>query len=353
MLADAGYEVHLATLNKEGALLDEVSRLDLPEIQEYKLTSFYNLNFLDQLRRCVSYLRRNKIDIVHTHCFYANVFGMTAATLAGVPVRIASKRETGKMRTGPQNFVERLVFDRADAIVVNAAAVREHLIEHSIASDKIRIIYNGLDFSRFADPVPDRVKAAETFGLPTDPNIRFVTLVANLRHNVKNVPNLLRAAKIVQKKISNVNFVVAGEGELESDLKAMASELGVNGNVHFIGACTDVPALLDISDICVLTSTAEGFSNSILEYMAAGKAVVATNVGGAAEAIVDGETGYLIPSGDDPALAARLIELLEDGEKVKRFGAEGRRVVKARFSQDALFAATRDLYNDLLERVGD
>lgn len=352
MQADAGFDVYLATLNKEGVLLEEASAIGLPEIQEYRLTSFYNFNFLSQLRRCVSYLRQNKIDIVHTHCFYANVFGIAAATLAGVPVRIASKRETGKMRTGPQNIVERRAFGRAHAIVVNAAAVRDHLIEHSIEPEKIRIIYNGLDFSRFANSVADKVRAAEKFGLPTDKDIQFVTLVANLRHTVKNVPNLLRAAKIVQAKVPNARFIVAGEGELESDLKTMASELGVSGIVHFIGGCRDVPALLDISEICILTSTAEGFSNSILEYMAAGKAVVATNVGGAAEAIVDGETGYLIPSGDDPALAARLIELLEDGQKAKRFGAEGRRVVTARFSQDVMLTATQDLYSDLLERVG-
>ena len=267
---------------------------------------FTTLNFIKQVRRCAAYLRENKIDLVHTHCFYANIFGMAAATLAGVPVRVASKRETGKMRTAAQDFVEKLAFGRADAIVVNAAAVRDHLIQHSIEPEKIRVIYNGLDFSRFSNSDNDKLRTVESFRLPTDETIRFVTLVANLRHAVKNVPNLLRAAKIVTAKIPDTHFVIAGEGELESDLKSMASELGLNGNVHFIGRCTDVPALLDISDICVLTSTAEGFANSILEYMAAGKAVIATNVGGAAEAIVDGETGYLIPSGDDPALGSQV-----------------------------------------------
>ena len=348
---EGNFDVFLATLNKEGVLLDEVNGLGLPEIEEFKLTSFYNVNFVKQLRRCASYLRENKIDIVHSHCFYANIFGMAAATLAGVPVRVASKRETGKMRTAAQDFVEKLAFGRADAIVVNAAAVRNHLIQNSIEPEKIRIIYNGLDFSRFSNSNPNRLRVFESYGLPADENIRFVTLVANLRHAVKNVPNLLRAAKTVTAKVPDTHFVIAGEGELESDLKEMASELGVAQNVHFIGGCTDVPALLDISDICVLTSTAEGFANSILEYMAAGKAVVATNVGGAAEAIVDGETGYLIPSGDDPALAARLIELLGDGQKTKKFGAEGKRVVSERFSQDAQLTATLKLYKDLLASV--
>ena len=349
--SEASYDVFLATLNKEGVLLDEINSLELPEIEEYKLTSFYNLNFIKQVRRCAAYLRENKIDLVHTHCFYANIFGMAAATLAGVPIRVASKRETGKMRTAAQDFVEKLAFGRADAIVVNAAAVRDHLTQNSIEPEKIRVIYNGLDFSRFSNSDNDKLRTLESFRLPTDETIRFVTLVANLRHAVKNVPNLLRAAKIVTAKIPDAHFVIAGEGELESDLKSMATELGLNGNVHFIGRCTNVPALLDISDICVLTSTAEGFANSILEYMAAGKAVIATNVGGAAEAIVDGETGYLIPSGDDPALAAKLIELLGDGHKAARFGAEGKRVVTERFSQSAQLTATLKLYDDLLASV--
>ena len=198
--ADESFDVFLATLNKEGVLLDEVNGLGLPEIEEFKLTSFYNVNFVKQVRRCAAYLRENKIDLVHTHCFYANIFGMAAATLAGVPVRVASKRETGKMRTAAQDFVEKLAFGRADAIVVNAAAVRDHLIQNSIEPEKIRIIYNGLDFSRFSNSNPDRLRVFESYGLPADENIRFVTLVANLRHAVKNVPNLLRAAKIVTAK---------------------------------------------------------------------------------------------------------------------------------------------------------
>ena len=116
----------------------------------------------------------------------------------------------------------------------------------------------------------------------------------------------LRAAKRVVESQPNAHFVIAGEGELEAELKGLASSHEVAENVHFIGRCGDVPPLLAVSYACVLTSTAEGFSNSILEYMAAGKPVVATNVGGAAEAVADGESGYLVASDDDAAMASRL-----------------------------------------------
>src|SRR5207244_162184 len=106
--------------------------------------------------RCSRYLKENKIDIVHTHDFYTNIFGMAAGALARVPVRIASKRETGGMRSAAQNFIEKLAFRRANAIVANSEAVRNYLVAHSVPADKIHVIYNGIDLDRFTAPAVDR-----------------------------------------------------------------------------------------------------------------------------------------------------------------------------------------------------
>jgi L-malate glycosyltransferase len=342
--ADATFDVFAATLNKEGVLLPEVEHLGL-EIPEFPLTSFYNKNFITEVRRCARYLTDNKVDLVHTHDFYTNVFGMAAATLAGGKARVASKRETGEMRSRGQDMVERLAFGRADRVVVNSSAVREYLGKRGVPAEKTELIYNGLDLARF-EPV-ETVGARERFGLPIDPTIRFVTLVANLRHRVKNVPMLLRAAARLSD-LDRVHFIIAGEGELLDELQAETASQGVAQRVHFTGRCDDVPTLLSISEACVLTSTAEGFSNSILEYMAAAKPVVATDVGGASEAIVEGETGYLVASDDDLAMAVRLTELLTDEGKAARMGAAGRRRVEAKFSCPAQLASTIGLYNSLL-----
>ena len=116
----------------------------------------------------------------------------------------------------------------------------------------------------------------------------------------------------------------------------------------FTGRCASVPDLLAASDICVLSSQAEGFSNSILEYMAAGRAVVATDVGGASEAIVEGQTGYLVKSGDDRTMAERIISLLKDPDKRRAMGAGGRRLVEQRFSCETRLANTVTLYKRFL-----
>jgi glycosyltransferase involved in cell wall biosynthesis len=160
---------------------------------------------------------------------------------------------------------------------------------------------------------------------------------------------LLRAAQRVQSEVPEARFVLAGEGELREETQQLAEQLGLKEACLFIGRCASVPDLLAASEICVLSSQAEGFSNSILEYMAAGRPVVATNVGGASEAIVEGETGHLINAGDDRAMAERLISLLRDPQKSRRMGMNGRRVVEQRFSTESRLATTSALYRKFLK----
>ncbi|NJM52026.1 MAG: glycosyltransferase [Blastocatellia bacterium] len=347
---DGEFEVFLVCLNNEGVLRSEVEKLGFTEFPEYKLTSFFNANFLKQARNCAKYIRQNNIEIVQTHDFYTNVFGMFAATLAGVKGKIASKRETGSMRSKAQKIIEKLAFSRANAIVANAQAVKNYLISEGISANKINVVYNGLDLERLTPKETNREKICEELGLPSNENAKFITLVANLRHTVKNQPMFLRAANKVLEKHPNSHFVLAGEGELREELEQMASDLKISQNIHFIGRCTRVPELLSISFVCTLTSFNEGFSNSILEYMAAGKPIVATRVGGASEAIIEGETGFLVESDDDNSLAEKLIRLLENEEKANEMGRRGRERVEAKFSCEAQLEKTKNLYESLLSR---
>ena len=161
----------------------------------------------------------------------------------------------------------------------------------------------------------------------------------------------LRAAASVRANIANAAFVVAGEGEMLEDLRALARDLRIERDVFFIGRCNRVAELLFASDVCVLSSKAEGFSNSILEYMGAGRPVVATNVGGASEAIAEGESGYLVPSGDHETMATRIIELLRDPQKASAMGERGRAIVQQKFSSEVQLERTAELYDLLLTRT--
>lgn len=349
LLAEAGYGVHLACLKRRGLLLAEAERLGFGDIPEFPLTSFYDRNMARQLRRFRAFARERRADVVHTEGFYTNVFGITGAALARVPARVAFRGETGGWRTNKQNALERAVFKLASVVHANSEAVKSFLVREGVAAERIAVVYNGLDLARVTPPAGlSREEALAASGLPADGSRRFVTIVANMRHEVKDHPMFLRAARRVKEAVPEAAFVLAGEGELVGELKEMARELGLEGAAFFPGRCDRVAELLFASDVCVLSSKAEGFSNSILEYMGAARPVVATDVGGAREAIVEGETGHLVASGDDEALAARVADLLLEPERARAMGGRGRRRVEEKFSARVQLERTAELYERLL-----
>ncbi|HEV2826355.1 MAG TPA: glycosyltransferase [Pyrinomonadaceae bacterium] len=353
LLRESGrYDVQVACLSGEGPLRAEIDRLGLSDIAEYPLKSFYDLNALTQWREFRRFLRNGRIDIVHAHDFYTNIFGTFGAAAAGVPARIASRRETEGLRTPLKRWVERRAFSLADVVLANAEAVRQQVIEEGVPPEKIVTIYNGMDTRRVSpQPVMRRDEALAAFNLPRDVPRRFVTIVANMRHAIKDQATFLRAAKLVRDVVPQAAFVLAGEGELMEELKALTASLGLERDAFFIGRCHRVSELLALSDVCVLSSKGEGFSNSILEYMAAARPVVATDVGGAREAVIDGETGYIVPREDAESLAARITMLLQEPERARAMGIRSLQVVEEKFSCEAQLERTENLYDRLLETV--
>ena len=344
------YNVHVACLDGAGPLRAEIEQLGLGDISEFSLTSFYDRNMVTQMRRFARYLRERNIDVLHTHDFYTNIFGMAGATFARAPVvRIASRRETGGMRSRAQKFVQHRAIGRAHAVVANSDAVRAELIAEGVSETKVKTIYNGIDLKRLSvSRELDRGETLARLGLANAKNRRLVTIVANMRHVVKDHRTFLRVAKRVHEAVDDAAFVLAGEGELLESLRGFAAELGLAQDTFFIGSCERVAELLSFSEVCALSSTHEGFSNSIIEYMSQSRPVVVTDVGGAREAVINEETGYIVPAGDDEAMASRIISLLRDPSRAAAMGRQGRRVVEEKFSCETQLAQTEELYEKLL-----
>ncbi|MDX6528208.1 MAG: hypothetical protein QOH41_498 [Blastocatellia bacterium] len=341
--------VHLACLQNRGSLRAEADQLGIGEIHEYALNSFYDLNFAKQLRRLVRFIKENEIDVVHTHCFYTNIFGMTGAFLAGVRARVTSKGETDGFRSPMQKRVERTSFRLSHRVIANCLVVQNQLIREGVSPAKIIQHYNGLNLERLkVRSGLRREEALAAFGLPS--GRRYMSIVANLRNPVKDHPMFLRAAARVRAAIPDVGFAIAGEGELMEGLRELAGQLGIEEDVFFLGRCDNVADLLFASDIGVLSSKAEGFANAILEYMAAGLPVVATDVGGAREAIAEGETGYTVASGNDELMAARIIELLNEPKRARAMGERGKLIAAEKFSCDRHLKNTLELYDELLSK---
>jgi glycosyltransferase involved in cell wall biosynthesis len=350
LLQESGkHRLFLASLNNEGALRAEVERLGFHDIPCFPLQNFYNFNAMKQLSRLASLMRKNKIDLVHAHDFYMNIFATAAAKLAGIRVRIASRRETEGIRSPAKRWFERRAFNFATAVIANAEAIRVQLIAEGLPSTKVVTIHNGLDVAHVTPrPQAQRAELLKTFSLPN--SRRFVTIVANMRHVMKDQPTFLRAARLTRDAVPDSSFILAGEGEQMPHLQKLAVELGLSDNAFFIGRCNRIADLLAISDVCVLSSKGvEGFSNSILEYMAAGRPVVATDVGGAREAVIDSETGYVVKPEDSETMATRLISLLQHPSQAWAMGELGRKRVLEQFSCEAQLRRVEELYERLLK----
>jgi glycosyltransferase involved in cell wall biosynthesis len=262
-----------------------------------------------------------------------------------VPARIAARRETSGVRTRAQSFVERGAYRLAHAVVANAGAIREQLVKEGVSREKIEVIYNSLDLKRYvAGPVRDDV--LDSMALPR--GLRYVTIVANMHHPVKDHPTFLRAARMVLDAVPEAGFALAGEGPLLESFRALAADLGLAERAFFLGRCTRVADLLAVSDVCVLASLAEGFPNAVLEYMASARPVVCTDVGGVREAISDRETGYLVAPGDFQSIAAYVISLLRNRDDACAIGRRARNIVEAKFSCEAQLSRTEALYARLL-----
>jgi glycosyltransferase involved in cell wall biosynthesis len=269
-------------------------------------------------------LRRDGTDVLQTHFRDANLVGVPAAALAGVPAVVSTRRGVPYWKNRMDLLVQKGLNRRVTRFVANSRATRDRAIrDEGIDPARITVIYNGIEAGRYAPRGNDERKAArDRLGLsPSDP---VVGIVANLRP-VKGIADFVTAAARVREAVPGTQFLVVGQGDEEESLKALAARQGVGEAVRFLGARADVPDLLPAFDVGVLASHYESFSNSILEYLAAGLPVVVTDVGGAREVVREGEDGFIVPPEDPERMAERIVALLRAGRENRGRGGFERR----------------------------
>jgi glycosyltransferase involved in cell wall biosynthesis len=272
--------------------------------------------------------------------------GSLAGRILNVPMIITSKRALGthQDRNPGWRLFDVLSFRFSHWVTVNSHAVGEDTIRRDMANaSKIKMIYNGLELDDFLSPTFDKRSIRES--LKVDPAKKIMITVANLIP-YKGHFALLEAAAVVTRSHPDSLFLLAGEDRgIRKNLEDLSRELGILPNVLFLGQRNDIPRLLAASDISVLPSHEEGFSNVILESMAAGLPVVTTRVGGNPEAVIDGETGWLVAPDSSSDLALKIIDLLDDPEKAKIYGENGRHRVMETFPAEKMVAAYMELYS--------
>jgi glycosyltransferase involved in cell wall biosynthesis len=351
------FDLSFGCLRRTGQFLAPIEDRGFP-VAEFPMKRFLSATGAVRELQFVRQLKRQRIDIVHSYNFYANIFALPAAWMAGTPAIIASIRDEGAYLTERQIRAQKYACRFADLVACNADSIKRWLIRTGYDPARIVVIPNGVDTARFVDMRP-RPGIRREFGIPEHAPV--VAMLARLIRK-KGVDHFVDAAIALHQRWPEVRFLIVGAGLSVSggatpeeaafvdQLKERVADHGLERRILFTGFRNDIPDILSVVDISVLPSLSEGLSNSVLESMAAGKATISTDVGGIAEAMQDGVSGLLIPPANGAALVQAIDRLLADPALAARLGAEGRRVVFERYSIARMVESTERLYAQLLAR---
>jgi glycosyltransferase involved in cell wall biosynthesis len=305
------------------------------------LRRVYDMNALRAAFELRQFLRQQQVRIVQTFFETSDLWGGLVTKTMSDAKLIWSRRDMGILRRKKHQIAYRLMASVPETVFAVSEQVRQHCINvDQIDPARVLTIYNGLDVAGW-DRADQRLRVSGKVLVSTVGNIRAVK-----GHDI-----FIKAAAVVVQKFPDVEFSIAGE-VLEpayfKELEELVRELNLMGHFHFDSGVSNLREYLAAADIFVLPSRSEGFSNAIIEAMAASLPVVATDVGGNAEAVKDGVSGFIVPAEDVAALSSAMIRLLSDPSKAKEMGEAGRELVKERFTIDAMMNQITNVYTSLL-----
>jgi glycosyltransferase involved in cell wall biosynthesis len=329
--------VRVLCLQEMGTLAGRLEALGVP-VESLDCPGLPKVRTLFRLTRRLSTLRP---DVLHTHNPTPHLFGSLAGRLLGVPAIVHTKHG----RNYPDRFravsVNRLASALTHTIVPvsdDAACVARQA--EGVAPRKLTVIRNGIDLEKFPLPAP---RGAATG--------KHAIHVARL-NPVKDQKTLLQAIRFVVRVEPNFRLDLVGDGPAATELLALRDELSLGDCVHFLGYRQDVSSLLAGADLFLLSSLKEGISLTLLEAMATGLPIVATDVGGNREVVAHGETGLLVPPRSPEALAGAILSLIQDPNRARAMGTAGRRRVEDHFDLRQVVATYEELYRSCLTRLG-
>lgn len=340
LLPQYGYRASILTFSAH----PESAGLHSPPCPVYllPLQRVYDLSALRAALELRRFLKEQRIQIVQTFFESSDLWaGFVAKTMSRAKV-IWSRRDMGILRARKHDIAYKVMSGMPDGVFAVSEQVRQHCISvDRIDASRVQTIYNGLDLADWS--------TASRATKP--PGQSVVVTVGNIRR-VKGHDVLIHAAASIVQRFPDVSFRIAGEVLEPSyfhELQTLVCDLNLADHVHFDGGVTHLREYLSAADIFVLPSRSEGFSNAIIEAMAASLPVVATDVGGNAEAVEEGVSGFIVPPEDSAALADAILRLLSAPAKAKEMGAMGRETALERFTIDAMMCRITGAYASLLD----
>jgi L-malate glycosyltransferase len=330
------FDVHVACFHDEGGWRDRVQAL--APVSAFPIRGFARPATMAKAAAFVAWCRARRIAVVQTCDLYANTFALPAAALAGVPVRIGSRRELKPDKSAVQIGLQRQAYRFAHKVVANSPAAAAELVREGLRSARIHVIANGVRADAFS-------------ACPLRHAIRTVVTVANLRQE-KGHETLIEAAGWLRARHPELRFLFVGAGPRRAALEKLVTARGLQETVVFTGHRDDIAALLAEADLFALPSRSEAFPNAAIEAMAAGLPVVASAVGGLLDLIEPERTGVLVPPGDSAALADAIDRLVSEPQRATRIGAAARQTVQTRYTFERMVQSFESLYLSQLEERG-
>lgn len=298
--------------------------------------------------RLSRFLRREGVDLIHAHQYTPFFYALAARLLYRRPPILFTEhgRSYPDFPRRKRMIANRLLLQRRDRVIGVGEAVRQALIHNEgIPAKRVEVVYNGIDVAAFANGKPNRAAVRAELGLGADD---FVLLLVARLDPIKDLATAVRTAGRVARQFPRARLVLVGEGPERAPVEALIRDQGLGEHVRLLGLRHDVARLLPAADVFLLTSISEGIPVTVLEALAAGVPVVATDVGGLPEIIVDGQNGFLAPARDDAALAERVVRLAKDVNLRAQLAEKGRREAEARFTEAQMHAGYEQLYREML-----
>lgn len=339
------FDISVATLTADGPLRARYEAAGIPVVA-FPIPNMYGAVALREGLRLRRYL--GTVDVVHSHDQYSNIFATFWARAAGVPVVLSSRRWNGFPRRS-YALANRVAYRCSDGVIANSPWVAD-LVRRSagVSSERVTVIPNFVDEGAFRPlPAAERTRLLDELGVPRGATVLGV--IANLTP-VKDHATFLRAVARLAPAWPSLHAVLVGDGSCRPALEQQARDAGIANRVHFAGLRPNDPNLHHLFDLSALASTSEGFPNSLVEAMAASRAIVATSVGGVPDAVENEVTGLLVPAGDDEAFATAVDSLLRHPERRGAMGAAGRTRAEARYGAATALGTLEDLYVTLLSQ---
>ena len=337
-----------------GPLAEEARRrgVDVESAHLRKLRPWsHPLRFWQQFLRIYPDLRAAKPDIVHAFLLHAYTIGAVLSRFLRPKAFISSRRSLGHFKANNRAalLLEQMTNRFADVVIANSEAVRVDVIaQERLAPERVIVIHNGVEIPSSGGDV-----LAMRRDLDVAPDALVVAVVANFIA-YKGHDCFLAAWRQVQDVVPGAVAVLVGDGPTRQRIELLAADMRLTGTLRFLGSRTDVDTLLTAVDLVVHPSQQEGFSNAILEAMAAGRPVIATAVGGNVEAVIDGTTGLLVPPDDPAALTVAMQRLLTRPDERRRFGLAGRQRAEQSFGMDRMTRAYEQVYSAVVDgNAGD